>query len=79
MIECIIDGTCIADILVRPVPLSAERTWPALESLTQYRRSTADLYNWRHRIAGAITSSTSTEVNPWQDDFRLKKSNPRQP
>lgn len=53
---------------------------PALvESLTQYSRSTADLYKWRNRIAGAITSSPFTEVNPWQDDFRLKKSNPRQP
>lgn len=50
-----------------------------VESLTQYNRSTADLYEWRDRIAGAIASSPFTEVNPWQEDFRLKKGKPRQP
>ena len=81
----------IAEGKAKPALTANEQVWlgqaeealkvpPTLvKSLTQYNRSTADLYEWRDRIAGAITSSPFTEVNPWQEEFRLKKINPRQP
>jgi hypothetical protein len=80
----------IAEGKAKPALTANEQVWlgqaeealkvpPTLvKSLTQYNRSTGDLYEWRDRIAGAITSSPFTEVNPWQDDFRLKKSKPLQ-
>ena len=79
----------IAEGKAKPALTANEQVWlgqaeeavkvpPTLvENLTQYNRSTTALYEWRSKIAESITSSPFADMNVWNDDFRIKKSNIR--